>query len=247
VWATVPEPRTRAKGAPRPKAESFRRAGAALSGSRVFTGVTLAAALMTVLAAGQGAFLGSLLIRLHGLDVGQAGIALGLTLGGGGMVGSLLGGFLVDRYAAKDLRRHMTAPIVAVVLGSLFFVAAILQTSASATLALLIPASILTQCWFGPAFSAIQRVTPPQRRATAAAIHAFMVNLIGVGLGPFLVGLLSDGLNHGMKIGTLETAPLGPAEGLRNALLALGLMPTLAAFAFLRARRGIVHEVLPER
>jgi predicted MFS family arabinose efflux permease len=241
VWLTLREAPSRAT--PNEDAESFGTAAVRLGGSRVFVSITLAAALMTVLAAGQGAFLGSLLIRVHHLNVGQAGPLLGLAIGGGGFIGSLVGGRVVDRFAANDVRRHMLFPIGAGVLGAAVFLAAILSPTAILAVPLLGLAAVLNQSWYGPAFSAIQRVTPSRRRATAAAIHAFGVNLLGVSLGPLIIGILSDTLNKGFTTGSLKVAGLGPQEGLRYALVVLAVMPLLAGVAFYSASTRIREEI----
>jgi MFS family permease len=68
-------------------------------------------------------------------------------------------------------------------------------------------------------------------RATTAAILLFIINLIGLGLGPVAVGLLSDGLNHGLG--------LGKAEGIRWALIISAAIGLVAFACFWLARKTI--------
>lgn len=246
VWFTLREPRTEAIAHHTPAPESFMTAVRSLWSSKVFVYVTLAAALMTMLLAGQGAFLASLLIRVYGLNIGEAGVLLGAAVGTGGALGSFVGGRVVDAIAGTNIRMHMLLPIISILLGAAFFAGAILSPTPAVTVAMLFISATLTHCWFGPVFSAIQRVTQASRRATAAAVHAFCVNLFGVSTGPLLVGLLSDVLNKGFELGPLAAAALGPEEGLRYALLTLALMPVLAAFALFKASATIPYEVLDE-
>ena len=67
-------------------------------------------------------------------------------------------------------------------------------------------------------------------RATASAVNLLISNLIGLGLGPLGVGLLSDAFNKGFAIGGLSVTGAGPAEGLRLALI-VASSAVLAAFA----------------
>ena len=53
---------------------------------------------------------------------------------------------------------------------------------------------LLNSLWLGPAFGTIQNIAPTRMRALASAILLFILNIIGLGLGPFLVGVLSDAL-----------------------------------------------------
>jgi hypothetical protein len=54
------------------------------------------------------------------------------------------------------------------------------------------PASVLGAMYLAPVFALAQNLARPDQRATASAILLFMINLIGLGIGPWLVGWLSD-------------------------------------------------------
>ena len=78
---------------------------------------------------------------------------------------------------------------------------------------------------FGITFAAIAIVTPPHLRAQVAALFLLVTNLIGLALGPWLVGVLTDRVFHDEK-----------AIGLALALLAGG--GQLAASGCMAAARG---------
>jgi MFS family permease len=84
---------------------------------------------------------------------------------------------------------------------------------------------------YGPVYCTAQSIVPPHMRATTAAILLFIINLIGLGLGPLAVGLLSDWFNHG----------LGSAQGVRWALIVSTLFG-LVAFAFFWIARKTIRE-----
>ena len=85
-------------------------------------------------------------------------------------------------------------------------------------------------------FSVGQSVVPSHMRATSAAIILFTINLLGAGMGPLVLGLLSDYFNHGLG--------MGPAEGVRWALIASVVTGLGAFISFWMARRTIRQDFL---
>jgi len=148
------------------------------------------------------------LIRSHGMTVGEVGMYLSFLVGILGGFGAILGGRLADFLAARDRRwnawivalsKALTVPLLA------FFYLAMDRLTALAWLA---PTIVLGAFYLGPTFAMIQTLSPPHLRAMSAAILLFILNLIGLGLGPQLVGILSDAL-----------VPTLGKESLRYALL----------------------------
>jgi MFS family permease len=112
---------------------------------------------------------------------------------------------------------------------------AILSPSATFALGCLLFGSILGTLWYGPVYATAQTIVPPHMRATASAILLFIINLIGLGLGPLAVGAASDYFAFGLG--------LGEAEGVRYALLASALVGVIAAALFWLARNNIREEM----
>jgi MFS family permease len=185
----------------------------------------------------QNAFVASFFLRVYSTDlaaltqhrsaVGYIGIALGLILGLGGAAGLLLGGYLGDRFGRANMRGHLTVASLACVLAAPVFLCVFGVHSLSLALALLLPATILSNVWAGPAYAVLQSMAHERSRATAAAIAVLFLTLIGLGLGPLSVGALSDHLARS----------LGTAEGLRWALMATAGMSVLSSTAFWFSRR----------
>jgi len=75
-------------------------------------------------------------------------------------------------------------------------------------LMLSLPGSFLGGMYLGPTFAMTQSLVPPHMRATASAILLFVINLIGLGLGPQAVGILSDLLHGEFGIESLRYAML---------------------------------------
>jgi MFS family permease len=193
----------------------------------------------------QNAFVASFFLRVYSTDlagltqnrgaVGYIGIALGLILGLGGAGGLLLGGYLGDRFGRGNTRGYLMVASLACVLAAPVFLCVFGIRSLSLALALLLPATILSNVWAGPAYAVLQSMAHERSRATAAAIAVLFLTLIGLGLGPLSVGALSDHLARS----------LGTAEGLRWALMATAGMSVLSSTAFWCAIRQMRPSLEP--
>ncbi len=202
----------------------------------------LAGAGATLINLGVGApFTASFFLRNHTAEVGQLaqslglksvgflGLAMGLTHVAGG-VGIWCSGWLTDRYGARDLRNYTIAPAIAALLAIPFRLAQFTVESTVLALALMTVSAFLGALWWGPVFSIGQSVAPPRMRATSAAVLIFLIVFVG-GFGPLGVGAVSDYFNNGLD--------LGPAEGVRWALVATTALWPLAFACFWLARRTI--------
>jgi predicted MFS family arabinose efflux permease len=233
AWATLPEPRRAGSRAASARASSW-RVFAEVARIRTFWMTALAGSFMSFLSLGEAAFLGSFLIRVHHFTVAQAGLALGITLGVGGAAGSWLGGRLGDHFGRHDARAFLLLPGIAGLAGGGVLIGALHLPQAAPVLILVALAAALTSCWYGPAYSVIQGLVTPEQRATASACNLLVANLVGLGLGPVVVGLLSDTFNRGFSLAGWTLAPLGEAEGLRAALTSSTAVVVIA-FGFFAA------------
>lgn len=182
---------------------------------------------------GVGFWLPSLMQRSFGLTLIGTGQFLGALLLTGGVAGILLGGTLGDRLGARDRRWYALAPAIAYVAGTPLFVAGVLSDTWPVAFALFVVPQALVYVWLGPVLTAVQHLVPAHMRATASASFLLINNLIGLGLGSWAIGRLSDAL-----------APAYGAEALRYAIVGgLGLYVVagvLMAFASRRLARDWV-------
>ncbi|MBL9009588.1 MAG: MFS transporter [Alphaproteobacteria bacterium] len=219
-----------------------------LAAKRTFWCLAVAAALIAFNGYGSAAFIGSFFFRNHageltelaasiGLQpIGFLGLVLGLSGGIAGMFGTWFGGWIADWLGREDLRAHMVVPAVAGLAAIPIYVAGLLLDSAVAAIVVLTIPTILASLWYGPVYSSVQGLVRPQTRATASAILLFIINLIGLGLGPLGIGMLSDVLAgpYGM----------GAGEGIRWSLIIFSLLGLFAAALFWIARRTIREETV---
>lgn len=226
----------------------FGAALAVLMAKKTFWLVALAAAIKAFIGYGQAPFTASFFFRNHTAELaslaagfglksaGFLGLSLGLIGGTAGVAGAWLGGMIADRYGAKDIRAYVAAPALASLLAVPAYIAAINLPGAVPALVLLVPYYLLSALWYGPVYATTQSIVDPAMRATAAAVLLFIINLIGLGLGPLGVGLLSD-----FFAGPIG---MGSAEGVRWALIVSALMGVVSFWLFWRARHTIEGDMV---
>ncbi len=148
--------------------------------------------------------------RVHHWQAGQTGRALGVIIVIFGCLGMYAGGFLADRWAKQGVREaHLRVGVISGI-GTLFFVPAMLASSASVTLALLAPAMFFLGLPIGTAYAALQLIVPNQVRGQVSALFILIFNLGGQTLGPLIPGLLNDRVFHsGLMVGTSVAITIG--------------------------------------
>lgn len=166
-----------------------------------FWHLAFAGALHAFYGYGAGSFNPVFFERSHRMDPSDYGLyasAIGLTAG---VFGTFLGGWLGDRYGARDVRSYPAVPGIGSVLTVPVIFAVYLAPSAELALSISLISSVASGLYLGPTFAMTQAIVPPRMRAQAAAILLLVLNLIGLGLGPQFVGVLSDLLKpaHGVE------------------------------------------------
>jgi len=180
---------TAAETAQRP---SFAETMAVLKQLPSFWYIAFGCSLMAFVGYGVGNFFPSFLIRNHGLSIGQVGMVLALVSGIGGAAGTYLGGYLGDRFGARDPRWYLWVPMYGGLIAFGPYLYVLLTDNTTHLLIILIFTNILTALYLGPSIAMSHALVPPSMRALTSAILFFVLNMIGLGLGPFLTGLTSD-------------------------------------------------------
>ncbi len=175
---------------------------------RSFRYLSIAVALNAMIGYGAANWLAPFFIRIHGMGTGELGMWLALGSGLFGALGTFSMGYLADQLGKRDRRWYMWLPAAAAFLVVPFLVLFLLTDSKLAALLLqLLPGFLLTG-YIGPCLAMTHGLVGLRMRATASAVLFFILNLIGLGLGPVVIGVLSDAL-----------APSYAAESLRYAML----------------------------
>jgi predicted MFS family arabinose efflux permease len=228
VWFVIRDPRHADAAAilrnkSQPAALPLGQALSEVMGSRAFILLLFAGSAASFLAYGKTTWTTIFFQRTHDLTPGQVGLWFGLLAGLGGMLGTWLGGYLADRFGAKNRRHVLSAPAIGMALAVPMALAAYHAPSWPLALALLFVPTVFNSFYYGPCYSAAQGLVPLRARAIAAAALLFFQNLIGLGLGPLFFGMLSDWLQ-----------PTYGADSVRYVLYGAAVLGLVPAFFFWR-------------
>lgn len=233
---TVKEP---PRAAPAAETPSFGAAIRILAAKPTFWHVALGGAIASFVGYGVGQYLNSFLIRSHGLTLLQASQLTGVVLGVFAAFGTFLSGWLADRLSRRYPNALAWLPALGFLICTPLYVAGYLIPNLWIGIPLLALGAVTHYFYLGPMYAATQGIVPPRMRATAVAVLLFIVNILGYGLGPPAIGLLSDVMaGVALRAGAVS-AEAAAAEGLRHAMI-IGLAGYLwAALHFLLAWRTL--------
>lgn len=141
---------------------------------------------------GISAFLAPFLVRVHGVDIGQAGLLIAATYGVGGLIGIAGGGAIGDWLAKRTGNGDLIGVAVFNVGAAGFAILATTLASLAAALAALALYAVLCVAYYGPVIGAYVSRLPADRRGVGMAVLMIVMNLVGYGLGPQIAGSLSD-------------------------------------------------------
>jgi MFS family permease len=217
-----------------------------------FWWLAFATAFHSLVGYGLGGWNGSFLRRFpHDLDPGVAGTWLAI-LGIPAALGTFFGGWAADRIADKtgEDRWYMWLPGLATISMLPFQIVAYRTDNTYLTLTMFAFATFLASMYLGPAFGITQRLVDVRMRAVAAAILLFVLNIIGMGIGPWLVGLLSSSLSGegGLEFITdMVIAASGSAfdtsESLRWSLVTVAMFNIVATTCYLFSSKYVRRDL----
>jgi len=210
----------------------LRAALAEVMGSRAFVLLLCAGSAAAFLSYGKTTWTTIFFQRTHDLSPGQVGLWFGLLGGVGGILGTWLGGYLADRFGARNRRHVLSAPAIGMAIAVPLAIAAYHAPSWPLALALLLVPTVFNSLYYGPCYSAAQGLVPLRARAIAAAALLFFQNLIGLGLGPLFFGMLSDWLQ-----------PTYGADSVRYVLYGAAMLGLVPAFFFWRCSLHLDSEL----
>ncbi|NQV21888.1 MAG: MFS transporter [Rhodospirillales bacterium] len=166
------------------------------------------ASLSSFVGYGGVAWTASYLIRNHGMTTGEAGSIIGLYVGFAGGLGVYVGGVLADRLGHYDQRWGLWLIAVSGLISAPFYAGFLLTDSTVFALALWAIPVFVSVFYVGSTGAWVQGLTPLGMRSVVPAVNLLIINVIGLGLGPMTVGVLSDLLEPSYGIDSLRRALL---------------------------------------
>ena len=175
-----------------PRHESLKDVAKILLKNATFRQLLFGFAIMHFFSYGIFHWVPTFFIRSHGMTTGELGTWLAIVWGIGGAIGVYLGGELASRYAANNERLQLQ--MMTVIFAFYMFLNVLLYLSPNKYVALGLTgiSTLIVTTSSGPMFAIIQTLVHERMRATAIALLYLVANLIGMGFGPLLTGVLSD-------------------------------------------------------
>jgi len=222
---------------------------------RSFVHVLIGAALAATAMNGIGQFLARFIVSNHHLGFAQAGGILGEISGVSMAAGLALGGFGMDWLAKRDRRWYVWGPAIGLVLTTPLFILGFLQPDVGRMVPILIAAHVAMFVYYTPTLGLAANMVGASMRGTSAWLASLVLGLVGVGLGPTVVGFMSDLFaQHAFGVGDFKAMcpggqALNPAmagacaaasaTGIKNAVITVALVCIWAAGHFLIASRSL--------
>ena len=231
IYLTIREPIRERTAASDDRAPPLKDAFRILSRQKSVLHFIAAITISVVVSSGTSAFMVPLLMRKHGMSLSEAGLSISLCYGITTLIAHILGGLLADRLAQEDLRWYAWFPAIAAGAGCIFMISGIMSASVVLTLAALTLSGLTAGIQFGPVMGSLQSLVIPRMRGVATSSVSFFTNLVGGGVGPLIVGILSD-----------VYMPWSGIRSLGWALATISLLGIWALFHYLRAAKTIISD-----
>lgn len=200
---------------------------------RSFRHISIATGLHAFVGYGVGQWIASFFIRSYDLtSTGEIGTWLGLISGTAGAAGTFCGGYFCDRLGVGDKRWYVWLPGIATVVAVPFSLLVYNVNGYYLALSIYVVPVFLGAMYLGPSLAMTHGIVSLRMRAMASSILFFVLNLIGLGMGPFLTGVISDMLT-----------PRYGDESLRYALILVVLVYVWCTFHYLMAARTIREDL----
>lgn len=226
-----------------------------LAASAVFRNFAGGAALVVLVGYGVAAFLPPFLIRVHGLGLAEVGLVAGLVNGIAAGIGTLFGGFAADHFGNRDVRFYGWMPGVMMAIATPALIGGFLVGSLWLAALLLMIGTACLYTYIAPTFARVHALVGARMRATAAAVMFLIINLVGLGLGPPIIGAVSD------RVSATRFDPIDPthfhaacatptaagceaaaAAGITAGMVAVCLLLPFSAWFFWQAGRHLARE-----
>lgn len=182
---------------PRPDAASAAPIGQVfpmLAKKPVFWLMAFAASSSSLCGYGLATWIPSVLERSYHLSLIERGQFMASVVLIGGCTGVFAGGWFADRLGHLDRGWYARLPAIAWAITAPTFAAGLLAPNLWVAWPLLLIPNALNILWLGPVITAVQHLVPQRMRATASASFLLINNLIGLGVGPYLIGAISTAL-----------------------------------------------------
>lgn len=157
-----------------------------------FIHICIGFSLANIAAYGMTQFIFTYFLREFQLDLKTTSLTIGIIGGLSAMGGTFAGGLVSDWLGRRDSRWYLWTPAVGLLIAPVLNTVTFLQNDWAVAAELLILPGLFQNTYLGTSFATVHNLVEPRMRASATAILFLVINLAGLGIGPPLVGALSD-------------------------------------------------------
>ncbi len=166
---------------------------------RSFLMIVLASTCTAFILFGVAQWVPAYLVRAFGLGPAEVGLYFGLATGVGSALGAIIGGFACSKLVERNIYWLLWLPLVVSLCLPPIYWLAFYTSSLNIALCGILAVNLVGALGFGPMTAAMHSVVPAGMRGTATAIYGLATSLLGVGLAPFIIGVMSDILGDGAQ------------------------------------------------
>ncbi len=231
LMLTVKEPK-RTEAQTTEDAPSFGDTMKRLKQLKSFPFFALGCAMSAFVSYGTSNFMPSYMVRYHDVPLTEIGYLLAATGGGGGIIGTFLGGYLTDRVGKHDPRWYLWLPGITAVAAIPLAIYVFNTDNTPMMLTVYFFVAVLGTLYLAPSIAIAHRLVDTRMRAMTSAILFFILNMIGLGGGPFIVGMLSDMISS-----------MSGSDGLRAALTIGACVAFIKGYLFWMAGRKLPDDI----
>ena len=200
--------------------------------SKSFRYLALGTGMAAYSAYAKTSWIPSFLARVHGMKSDEIGFWLSMLIGIGSGLGYFFGGYLADKMGKADKRWYLWLPAAALLIAIPFSLTVYFVPNTKVALLFIAIPAFLVSIYLAPCIALTHGLVGLRMRAMASAILFFVLNIVGLGCGPLITGMVSDYLKPAMGTDSLRWA-------LSSALIA----NILAAFCFFMAAKNIREDL----
>jgi predicted MFS family arabinose efflux permease len=170
--------------------------------NRTYVYTTLSMAAMTFALGGLAQWAPSFLQRSFGMEVARGNTLFGMITVVSGIVGTMAGGWLGDRFQRRSATGYLYVSAVGFLLGAPLMILALTTHNLTICLSAIFGAELFLFLNTGPLNTVLVNVVPPGRRAMGFAVNIFAIHALGDAISPAIIGSLSDqwGLSSALLI-----------------------------------------------
>jgi MFS family permease len=181
---------------------------------------------------GFGTWTAPFLGRIQHLNSKQIGTYLGTVRGIAGLVGTLIGGYLADWTGRRDPRWRVYVPAICSMIAGPAVLVFLFSPSMAISMAGFAVISATSPVYVGPIVGVSHSVVKVGMRAFSTSVLYLISELLGLGVGPFLIGVFNDHYGRQYGIGVI-----------RYSMATAAVTTFLGGIAFIVAAQFLKHDV----